>query len=164
MKSKQQGATLIEVLIAAVILGIGLMGIALMQAKALQNLSESHYRTTATEISWMISERIRANLPAIEHYITNLVQDCTTPPQKTCAMKPTDTAVAPVCTPGEIATYDLYEAGCLGVMDTLPEGVLNINLIEPEIPDFIARLNIEILWKTRSRMTGKAHMKERFTM
>ena len=115
-----QGATLIEVLVAAIVIGIGLLGIASLQLKALQGSSDAQYRSTATDIAWMISDRIRANLPALEDYDGETTFDCTSTPGNACAMVPTDGAAVGNCTEAQMITHDMYEASCLSGIDLLP--------------------------------------------
>lgn len=57
----QRGMSLIEVLVAVLIMGIGLMGIAAMQAVALRNGQSSLERTQAVIQSYAILDVVRAN-------------------------------------------------------------------------------------------------------
>ncbi|MCW4254661.1 MAG: prepilin-type N-terminal cleavage/methylation domain-containing protein, partial [Candidatus Thiodiazotropha taylori] len=47
--TKCRGMTLIEVLVAAVIIGVGLLGVASLQITALQGASNADYRSRATD-------------------------------------------------------------------------------------------------------------------
>ncbi len=58
---KQSGAGLIEVMVAVLILGIGLLGIAAMQATALKNSQSSLERSQAVIQSYTILDAMRAN-------------------------------------------------------------------------------------------------------
>jgi type IV pilus assembly protein PilV len=58
---RQQGVGLIEVLISVLILGIGLLGIAAMQATALRNSQGSFERSQAVIQSYSILDAMRAN-------------------------------------------------------------------------------------------------------
>ena len=60
-RSAQQGFTLVEVLVALVVLSIGLLGIAALQVKAQNYSQDAYFRTQATVIAHDILERIRAN-------------------------------------------------------------------------------------------------------
>ena len=109
-----KGATLIEALIAALLIGIGLLGIASIQLQALRGSSDAHFRSTATDIAWMVSDRIRANIPSIEDYDGKTTWgDCATKPAKLCAMAPNDSAAVSNCSAAQMITHDLYEASCL---------------------------------------------------
>ena len=58
---KQSGFTLLEVLVAMLVLAIGLLGLAgLMTSSMRDNLSASH-RTQATWLAYDILDRMRAN-------------------------------------------------------------------------------------------------------
>lgn len=58
----QRGVSLIEVLVAVVILTIGLLGLAGLQASSLKVASSSHYRAQAAQAAYDMADRIRANL------------------------------------------------------------------------------------------------------
>ncbi|NOX10044.1 MAG: type IV pilus modification protein PilV [Gammaproteobacteria bacterium] len=54
-----------EVLVTVVILSIGLLGIAGLQATALRNNHSAYLRTQATLLSYDIADRMRANMSAV---------------------------------------------------------------------------------------------------
>ncbi|MCB1919532.1 MAG: type IV pilus modification protein PilV [Candidatus Competibacteraceae bacterium] len=58
---KQTGFTLIEILVTVVVLAIGLLGLAGLQATALRFNSSASQRSQATILAYDIMERIRAN-------------------------------------------------------------------------------------------------------
>lgn len=57
----QRGATLIEVLITLVLLSVGLLGMAGLQALSMQSNHSAYYRSQATFLAYDIGERMRAN-------------------------------------------------------------------------------------------------------
>lgn len=57
----QRGATLIEVLVAMLILSVGLLGLAGMQMTALKSNQSAYYRSQATVLAQDIIDRMRAN-------------------------------------------------------------------------------------------------------
>jgi len=57
---RQNGASLIEVLVAIVIVGFGLLGIAGMQLSSISMASSSYYRGVAVDLGVDLAERIRA--------------------------------------------------------------------------------------------------------
>ena len=59
-----RGVTLVEVLVAVLILGIGMLGIAAMQATALSNSQSSIERTQAVLHTYSIFDAMRANRDA----------------------------------------------------------------------------------------------------
>jgi len=62
--SRQSGFTLIEVLIAILILGIGLLGLASLQAVGLQFNQSSQFRSQATNLAYEMADRMRSNRQA----------------------------------------------------------------------------------------------------
>lgn len=55
------GFTLIEVLIAILVLSIGLLGLAALQISGLQNGQQSYQRAQASALAYDIADRMRAN-------------------------------------------------------------------------------------------------------
>lgn len=70
----QQGVSLIEVLVATLVLSIGVLGYAGLQLRALNSTEDAHYRTQAVAIAQDIVERIRANPidPTMTDQVTTL--------------------------------------------------------------------------------------------
>lgn len=76
---RQRGAGLIEVLISVLIMGIGLLGVAAMQATALRNNQSALERTQATIQSYSILDAMRANRTIALAGGYNLARTCTAP-------------------------------------------------------------------------------------
>lgn len=76
---RQRGLSLIEVLIAMLILAIGLLGIAAMQAITLRNSQSAFDRTQAVVLSYAMLDRMRANASAARAGSYNLSETCTAP-------------------------------------------------------------------------------------
>jgi type IV pilus assembly protein PilV len=66
--NKQSGFTLIEVLIAMLVLAIGLLGLAGLQAKSLSYTQSAYNRSLATELAYDLADRMRANISGIATY------------------------------------------------------------------------------------------------
>ena len=60
--ARPHGFSLIEVLVTMVLLAIGLLGLAGLQARSLANSHGSFYRTIAVQQAYNIADRIAANL------------------------------------------------------------------------------------------------------
>lgn len=60
----QRGATMIEVLVAVVVLAIGLLGMALLQMTSVQSNHSAYYRSQATVLASDLADRMRANRTA----------------------------------------------------------------------------------------------------
>jgi len=144
-----KGTSLLEVLIAAVILGIGLLGIAALQITSLQGSTNAEYRGRASDLAWTLTDRMRANLPAITSYASAVGSStlCDSEPAARCAMKPGATLLTGVtqCTPAQVAAWDLWEIRCSnGVRTALPGGTMLVTSTTS------TTYQIEINWLTRT--------------
>ena len=63
-RKNQRGATLVEVLVALLVLSIGLLGVAALQVSALQTNRGAHVRSQASVLAYDIADRMRANRDA----------------------------------------------------------------------------------------------------
>ena len=61
--SAQRGFTLIEVLVSALLLSIGLVGLAGLQAASLANNQNSFMRSQVTALAYDLADRMRSNVP-----------------------------------------------------------------------------------------------------
>ncbi len=61
----QVGFTLLEILVAIVVLSIGLLGLAGLQAVSLNNNQTAYYRSIASQQAYDMADRIRANLVGV---------------------------------------------------------------------------------------------------
>jgi type IV pilus assembly protein PilV len=110
---KQDGFTLLEVLIALLVLSIGLLGLAALQTIGLRSSQMANMRTVATQKAYDISDRMRANQAGLdaENYV-QAVTDTVTVPEVNC--------ITTACTPAQMATFDL--ASWLNEVIRLPGG------------------------------------------
>lgn len=89
------GFTLIEVLIAVIVLSIGLLGFVALHAVTLKNSQSAYFRSIATHLAYDISDRMRANHTAAIQYIAAGAE------QTACNS-------SPGCTTAEMAQNDIY--------------------------------------------------------
>ena len=61
----QSGFTLLEIMVAIVVLSLGLLGLAGLQAASLRNNQTAYYRSIATQQAYDIADRLRANLAGV---------------------------------------------------------------------------------------------------
>jgi type IV pilus assembly protein PilV len=102
--NKQSGFSLIEALVAFLILSIGMLGIASLQAISLRAGYTATLRTVATIKAEEIVERMRTNRTGLQSYWVDAGGGLVAP-AKIC----TD-AVVPItsCQPDAMAAYDVY--------------------------------------------------------
>ncbi|MCQ3830772.1 type IV pilus modification protein PilV [Microbulbifer elongatus] len=100
---KQQGATLIEVLISVLVLAVGLLGVAATQTLSLKNGNGANQRYMAALAAQEIVERMRANPSGLEQGSYDGEVDGSET-RKTCTT---------ACSVNDLASMDLYEWGQL---------------------------------------------------
>ncbi len=69
---RQRGFTLLEVLVAVLVLSIGLLGLAGLMASSLRNNHSAYYRSQATWLAYDVIDRMRTNLPNAADYAVAL--------------------------------------------------------------------------------------------
>lgn len=114
--AKQRGITMVEILVAILVLAIGFLGMASIQLLGAKNIAGSSYRTVATIYAYDMVERMRSNVEGVEgDFYDNIVTAKLTAPK--CAAD---------CTVEQIARRDVFEWNQLigaNVSDGgLPEG------------------------------------------
>ncbi len=90
------GFTLIEVLVAALVLGIGLLGLAGIQSLGLRSNQSAIQRSAATMLADEIIDRVRANAQAAGSYDNRIGTDG-------------NNCLAQACSPADLADYDLSQ-------------------------------------------------------
>ena len=127
------GFTLIEVLVALVVLSIGMLGIAALHVEGLRSARTALTRTTAVTLASDMADRIRANRTATIEYnavVTSADTDANCEPN------------GPGCTVAELAHHD--KAVWLGaIQGALPDGPGTIDCDDAEDP---ATYTITISW------------------
>lgn len=103
----QQGFSLIEVLVALIILSIGLLGIAGLQITSKQTNFEAVQRTTATMLARDMIERMRVNASELAAY-TNSGSGFAFTPESGITTAATDCSSSS-CNTTTMVNYDLYE-------------------------------------------------------
>lgn len=107
------GFTLIEVLIAMLVLAVGLLGLAGLQATNLKNNQSAYNRSQATQLAYDLADRMRTNIAGKARYTAILPSSATA--KANCL---TTTG----CTPADMAENDLFEWNS-AVSNNLPSGI-----------------------------------------
>ena len=172
MNKNTAGFTLIEILIAVVILSIGLLGMAGIQLQGLRGTTSSTLRSDASIMANDIAERIHANNGGITvngaaqntHYsdVDTAVIACAAPPAL-CSATP-GTPIVPACAnvggANSMAASDIFEFACGlngtgGVNNLLPGGSASISCNTAGCP-FGSELTINVNWSEVDPTTGNA--------
>ena len=99
MPSRQRGFTLIEVLVSGLILAIGLVGVAGLQAFSLKNNQSAFMRSQATALAYDLADRMRSNVPGANGGFYAPANAALTIGCKTVSG----------CSPAQLAEHDLAE-------------------------------------------------------
>lgn len=97
-----QGFTMLEMLIAVLILSVGLLGIAALQTRGQQLNNAAYVRTQANLLAYEITEKIRANATYARNSAGGGYKLAGKPgtPDVLCHQT--------ICTPAQLAAYDLW--------------------------------------------------------
>ncbi|BCX81035.1 type IV pilus assembly protein PilV [Methylomarinovum caldicuralii] len=115
MPVKCRGFTLIEILVAVLVLAIGLLGLAKLQTFGLHSSHGANLRTQATLLAYDMTDRMRANRAGFQGGFYNNP----TPADHNCVW---DGHAPSVCTPQQMAEHDVWEWNT-AVGQGLPQGV-----------------------------------------
>jgi type IV pilus assembly protein PilV len=128
-----RGFSLVEALVALVVLSIGMLGIAALHVEGLRSARTALTRTTAVTLASDIADRIRANRAAKTEYdavVTSADTDANCEPK------------GAGCSPTDLAHHD--KAVWLGAIEnSLPGGTGTIDCDDDEVP---ATYTITISW------------------
>lgn len=105
-RRRDSGFSLIEVLIALVILSVGLLGIAAMVSISMKSKTGSYYRTQALALSGTILDRMRANRAAA---LTGAYDIAVAQGTVTTGSLSSQDCTNSSCTSAQIATMDLAQ-------------------------------------------------------
>lgn len=106
---RQSGASMIEVLVAALVLGIGLLGILSLQSRALQYNQQAYLSSQASLLAQDMAERMAANSGVMNSYLYE------------GSAGASSGCLSGECTAGELAAWDLSEWE-QHIKDNLPSG------------------------------------------
>lgn len=121
-RSRHDGFTLVEVLIALVVLSIGLLGLASLQTNALKFSHSGYQHSQATFLAYDILDRMRANRTTAMNssaYKIGLTASAPTAPN----------CVTGTCSPSQMASFDLAQWKTL-IETTLPGGQAEVDFTD----------------------------------
>lgn len=157
MKARAPGGfTLLEILIAVMVLSIGLLGFAALQMSSVKNNQEAYLQTQAMAIANDLVSRMRANrdyvnwdlraalkVPAAS--VLDNIYATNNPTSyfsigASCGNEPVPNCKSAVCTPQQMATYDRWEI-CRNAARLLPEGEVYVRCADRDITQDGDKLN-----------------------
>ncbi|CAG7857593.1 hypothetical protein MCAMS1_02478 [biofilm metagenome] len=104
------GFTLIEVLVAVVVLAVGLLGLAALQTTTLSNNQSAYFRSMATQFAYDMSDRMRSNRAGLGNYNKGVAAN--------------NNCTANNCTAAQMAADDLFQwnSALTNQRNGLPDG------------------------------------------
>lgn len=114
---QERGFTLIEVMIALFILGVGLLGMSALMTKSVQANQSAYHRTVALYIAEDIADRLRANRGT--DYTSTI-----TPTNNSCVVTSAATTLPSGCTSAQMAQWDAYDVS--DITASPPKSLLSI--------------------------------------
>lgn len=113
---RQAAFTLLEVLVAMIVLSIGLLGLSGLQTSSLRSNHSAFLRSQATTLTMDIMDRMRANRDGAIAGSYNINASATT----------SSSGCTSTCTTGQVAQNDLHE--WRSMVDRLPGGESEVNV------------------------------------
>jgi type IV pilus assembly protein PilV len=154
IRYKNQGVTLIEVLVTMIITSIGLMGLISLQMQALKGTSDAGNRSQAIWLWNDISNRIQANQEFSESYVTPADGvDCSGAITPICNDQ--NGSATSACTGEQLAAWDKYDVACNGngnngvishPVQYLPGALLTISLPSASSKNLL----VELTWRAKA--------------
>jgi type IV pilus assembly protein PilV len=145
-KRDQTGASLIEVLVAALILSLGLLALMGVQASSVQMGKHAEFRTDASRIGQSLADRIRANPINVDAYTFTDAYDghsgATTVPDNCDASCDTDGFRT------SITNIDMAEIRNLA-LQTLPQGDVRVTVTD-DTTNGVTLVDIWVIWRQAS--------------
>lgn len=141
-----RGMSLVECLVALLVLTVGLMGLASLLLEGLRNGYFALLRTHAVNLVSDMSERIRANPEGAGAY------DCASysggPSEQGCAA--TDSAPTAACSPEQLAQDDLarWQSGAQAALPLVRDDACaaNVEYTAPVSPDEPRQFRVSVSW------------------
>ncbi len=128
--NKNSGFTLIEVLIATLVLAVGLLGLAGLQAVSIKNNLSAYNRSQATQLAYDMADRMRANKnESVDPTTGNVIAAGTyLTMAPTAAVVQASCATVTGCTAAQMAQNDLFQWNA-ALTNTLPSGTGTITVV-----------------------------------
>ncbi|HET7570472.1 MAG TPA: type IV pilus modification protein PilV [Gammaproteobacteria bacterium] len=123
-RKRNTGFSLIEVLIALVILSVGLLGLAGLQTSSLHANDGAYLRTQANVLAYNLFDRMRANISEAKGKAYDRLLTDPAPTNPPVCIPTADTPI-PDCTPAQLVQWDMSQ--WLKQVAKLPDGKASVS-------------------------------------
>lgn len=168
---KQQGFAMIEVLVTALIIAIGVSGVGVLLMRSIQSTQDNSQKSHAMWVVQDYSGRIRANAPAAKNgdYIgVESGASCSTKPSPMCGAH--FETPAENCSSSQMASYDKWIAICSvsessinSPTDFLSKPVLTSECTLRESSNKCVQYSISLKWDTKLITESSDEAKRNYT-
>jgi type IV pilus assembly protein PilV len=156
-RKTQLGVSLIELLIALVVLSVGMLGMASMEIQAKRLAFDAAQRSQAVALADDMLERMRGNPTALSNYVVNNLGG------GSIGTEPTPNCKSASCSGAALAAHDLWEweRALNGAAETITSGGTTTNvggLDSPRacITNTNGYVELVIVWKGRTETANPA--------
>ncbi|MGH8581922.1 MAG: type IV pilus modification protein PilV [Gammaproteobacteria bacterium] len=144
-----RGFTMVEVLVAIVVVSLGLLGLAALQARGLKLNHGAFLQTSATLLAYDMADRMRANTAGVnsaayDNVVLDTGNPATNPGDPGCNAGPSG------CTQAQLAQYDTWK--WYQGLSALPQGTGSV----VRIPGAPTRFTVTVSW-AEAEQTGGAN-------
>ncbi|MCF6236727.1 MAG: type IV pilus modification protein PilV [Gammaproteobacteria bacterium] len=141
MAIRSSGFSLIEVLVTMIVISIGLLGLAGLQASSLKHNNSAYQRSQATFLAYEMLDRMRANPMGIDANAYNSIDTGSLPSDPGCIISS--------CSPANLADNDVGEWS-INLAATLPSGRGTVTGTSASLPH-----TVTVMWDdARNGATG----------
>jgi type IV pilus assembly protein PilV len=155
--NRQRGMSLVEVLVALVVLSVGMLGIAVMFVQSVRSSRSAILRTQAVNLVSDMADRVRANANAQQAYDTD--EYAGAPAMQSCAPD-SDTGSGINCNVEQLAQDDLarWQRSVRAALPALKDGPAKaeVHYFAPDAEGQPERYRIRVAWRepNESRVGG----------
>jgi type IV pilus assembly protein PilV len=154
---RHRGFSLIEVLVALIIIGVGMLGIAKIQALSYASTGTAAQRSIAAILASSMSSAMRANRAywsvqaATAQQTITITNGALAPAPTDAALTSTASCLGTSCIPQALAAYDLHQwATALTAIGALPNSTATINCYPPAATNYPVSCTILVQWSERN--------------
>ncbi len=156
--SKQGGVSLIEALVAIVIMATGIMGIVGVQLRTLSDTQTSVRRAQAIRLIDDLGERMKVN-PSASTNVNAFVMDWASGSSVPATSQASKSCATSLCSHTELANYDIREWK-RNVERTLPMGNANTFLSTADAATNQRQLGVLLRWRENERSDAGTDFKD----